>query len=204
MNEYFSWNRKLNIKKVIIVAIIVAILLILLISFIVSKFSKHKVSQEQIKIENDKPTKIYTSTDNSFSLELSKKYELVQNLDSSDYLLDLVSESNHLGVHISKINGLENKNFREIAKADRLAYSQSFSSYSNLSDLKELLVGDTTSYTYTFHYLDSTLNKPCYIQIIWLNIYGNLYCIDINFLLDDLTLYTNLITETLSSFKKLN
>ncbi|MCI8277057.1 MAG: hypothetical protein HFJ46_03915 [Clostridia bacterium] len=122
--------------------------------------------------------------------------------DDPYYLLNLTSESN-LEVHISKIEKIENKSFYDIVKADRLAYSQSFNSYSNLSDLKELLVGDTIAYTYTFHYLDSKLNKPCYIQIIWLNIVGEFYCIDINFPLEDLSIYTNVVTEVLSSFKKL-
>lgn len=202
MNDYFSWRRELNMKKVIIFVSIIAFLLILLISFAISKYKNHKLEKQRIEEENAKPNKVYVSSDNSFSIELSKSYKLVQNASSSEYLLDLVSNSN-LGIHIAKMSPVENKSFQNIAKADRLAYSQSFSSYSNLSDIKELLIGDKTAYTYSFHYLDTSLNKAFFIQVVWIEIDNMYYTIDIDFPLDDLPFYTNIVTETLASFKKL-
>ncbi len=202
MNYFFSWRKELNIKKVIIAVFIILVLLILILSFGISKFKNHKLEKQKIAEENAKTTKEYISLDNSISIELSKSYKLVQNVSSSEYLLDLISDSN-LCIHISKVDPIENKNFQDITKADRLAFSQSFETCSNLSELKELLVGDKSAYTYSFHYLDKNLNKAFFIQIIWIEINNLYYTIDIDFPLDDLPFYTNLVTETLSSFKKL-
>lgn len=200
MNDFFSWRRELNIKKVIIAIIIIAILSILIISSAISKYNSYKLEKQKIEEENAKTTKVYTSLDNSFSIELSKSYKLVQNANSSDYLLDLISNGN-LGIHISKTIPIENKSFHSVAKADRLAFSQSFDKYSNLSDLKELLVGDKKAYTYSFHYLDTSLNKAFLIQVVWLEMDNAYYSFDIDFPLDDLPFYTNIVTETLASFK---
>lgn len=202
MNDFFSWRRELNVKKVIIVIAIIAALAIILFSFAISKYKNYKLEKQKIEEENAKPTKVYVSLDNSFSIELSKSYKLMQNANSSEYLLDLASNSN-LGIHISKISPIENKSFQTVAKADRLAFSQSFNVYSNLSDLKELLVGDKAAYTYSFHYLDTNLNKAFLIQVVWIEIDDIYYTIDIDFPLDDLPFYTNIVTETLSSFKKI-
>ena len=56
---------------------------------------------------------------------------------------------------------------------------------------------------YSFHYLDENLNKAFYIQVILLEIGEKIYIFDIDFPLEDLVLYTNLATETLSLFKQL-
>lgn len=201
MNDFFSWRKELNMKKVIIAVVIFIIILVLLSVFISSKVLKHKQEKREIEEENARPNKIYTSLDNSFSIELSKTYELYELANSDEYLLSL-SSNNNLNIHISKIAPISNKSFHSIVKADRLAFSQSFNAYSNLSELKELLVGDKTAYTYSFHYLDSYLNQAFFIQIVWLEIDGEYYIFDIDFPLDDLPFYNNIVVETLSSFSK--
>ncbi|MCI8277056.1 MAG: hypothetical protein HFJ46_03910 [Clostridia bacterium] len=79
MEDFFSFRRKLNMKKVIIAIIIVAILIMLLISSAVSKYKEYKIEKQKIEEENAKPYKTYTSTDNTFSIELSKNYALSRN-----------------------------------------------------------------------------------------------------------------------------
>ena len=72
MEDFFSFRRKLNMKKVIIAIIIV-------ISSAVSKYKEYKIEKQKIEEENAKPYKTYTSTDNTFSIELSKNYALSRN-----------------------------------------------------------------------------------------------------------------------------
>ena len=74
MEDFFSFRRKLNMKKVII-----AIIIMLLISSAVSKYKEYKIEKQKIEEENAKPYKTYTSTDNTFSIELSKNYALSRN-----------------------------------------------------------------------------------------------------------------------------
>ena len=72
MEDFFSFRRKLNMKKVIIA-------IMLLISSAVSKYKEYKIEKQKIEEENAKPYKTYTSTDNTFSIELSKNYALSRN-----------------------------------------------------------------------------------------------------------------------------
>ena len=201
MNEFFSFRKQINIKKLVIAGIIIALIVVVLSFFFISKIKVHNEEKQIIEEENANPNTIFTSIDNSFSIELSKTYKLIQTPDN--YLLSLRSNDN-LGVHISRMqNSFGNKDLKLIVTADRLAYSQSFNRCSNLSELKEILVGNTTGFTYSFHYLDSDLNEAFYLQIIWLQIGDEIYIFDIDMPLDNLQFYTNIVIDTLSSFKKI-
>ena len=193
MNEL---KKYLNIKKIIIATIFIIILLIILTTVI----SKHKKVQEELKIEEQNPNTVFYDIDKNISIELSKGYGLSQYESEQNYLIELRSKDN-LDIFISSENNIENKSLDTIVKADRLAYTQKFSSFSNLSDIKELSVNNNLAYTYSFHYLDSNLNQAYYIQIVWLQVNDIYYIFDIEFPLDDLAIYTNIITDTLANFK---
>lgn len=198
MNNFFSWRKKLNVKKIAIISTIVLISVIMIV-ILFNIIEKYKSIQEEIAIENSKPNSIFYGN-NDISIELSKAYKLDQYDSKLDYIMELRSKDN-LGIFISINDIINNKTLESIVKADRQAFTKNFNSYSNLSDMRELSVNDNLAYTYSFHYLDSNLNKPFYIQIVWLEINDKYYVFDIEFPLDDLVIYSNVVTETLATFK---
>lgn len=202
MIDDFSTYRKLNIKKV---AIVVAILLLFIVSitvFVISrKMEKNEVPNNSVSVQNtESKTDIFYDVENTISVEVPKKYELKQS-HNSEYLIKLSSDYN-MDVYISKIEKLEGRPLSSVARADKLAYLESYNTYSNLSDLKELNVNGNLAYTYSFHYLDENLRKAFLIQVVLLELEDAIYIFDIDFPLDDLTIYTNLTTEVLENFIK--
>lgn len=202
MIDDFSTYRKLNIKKV---AMVVAILLLFIVSitvFIISrKMEKREEPNNSVSVQNtESKTAIFYDLENTISVEVPKKYELKQS-HNSEYLIKLSSDYN-MDVYISKIEKLEGRPLSSVARADKLAYLESYNTYSNLSDLKELNVNGNSAYTYSFHYLDENLRKAFLIQVVLLELEDAIYIFDIDFPLDDLTIYTNLTTEVLEKFIK--
>lgn len=197
---------KLNIKKVVIAVLIGILLIVSIIVFVISRIGAHKnkltSNNDMTSVQKlESTTAIFTDIDNTVSIELDKKYHLVQS-QNSEYLIK-VSSDEDVDVYVSKLEGLEEKELYSVARADKLAYLESYNSYSNLSDLRELNVNGNQAYTYSFHYLDENLKKAFYIQVVLLKVEDRIYVFDVDFPLDDLNFYTNLLTETLAEFKVL-
>jgi len=191
-----AFRKNLNIRKVAIVAgIIIAIIIVVaLILHTPAPAPKNETSSE---ITAPSGSIFYNST-NSVSIELSKAYNLKQ-YSSEHYIIELRSFDN-LGIFISETEVIPNKKLSSIVETDKQSFLEEFEGHSNLSDTKELLVRGNPAYTYSFHYLDTNLNKPFYIQIVWLEIDNIYYIFDIEFPLEDMIINTNVITETLTSF----
>lgn len=202
---------KLNIKKVVIAILIGILLIVSIIVFTISRIGAHKnqeegFSEEQVNnftpVQNQENSKIiFTDMEKTISIELDNKYELVQ-AQNSEYLIKLSSDQDS-DIYISKLEGLEGRELYSIARADRLAYLESYNTYSNLSELKELNVNGNQAFTYSFHYLDENLKKAFYIQVVLLKVGDSIYVFDFDFPVDELNFYTNLLTETLAEFKVL-
>lgn len=197
MNELYGEPRHLNMKKVVIIASILVIILIALILFIARKISAPK---ENTQSENPPTSTVFNSSDHSVSIELSNTLNLKPYASNPDYLIELRSENN-LNIFISKKDTLPNQTLSSIIEADKIAFLEHFESYSNLSETKELAVNNHQAFTYSFHYLDKTLNQAFYLQVTWLQIDNTLYIFDIEFPLDDLPFNTNVSSAVLSSFK---
>ena len=197
--------RKLNMKKVIIAILIAILLVVSIIVFVISKIGSHeneiKENSTGQKAQIETTTTVFTDNANKISVELDKKYNLVQ-AQNNEYLIKLSSEED-LDIYISKLDGFEDRELYSVARADKLSYLESYNTYSNLSDLKELNVNGNQAYTYSFHYLDENMKKAFYIQVVLLKVNNVIYVFDVDFPLDELNFYTNIFTETLASFKVL-
>ena len=199
----FSTYRKLNIKKVIIAILIAILLIVSIIVFAISKISNNDVENSNVvnnSTKTESKTELFSDMENSISIEIPKKYKLTQS-HNSEYLIKLSSDEN-LYVYVSKIEKMENRLLSSVARADRLAYLEEYNAYSNLSELKELNVNGNQAYIYSFHYLDENLRKAFYIQVVLMELEDAIYVFDIDFPLNDLSLYTNLVTEVLEKFVK--
>ena len=146
-NNFYEEPKHLNIKKVVIISIIFAIILISLIVFIARKISTPKNNSNNASTPT---TSTYYSSDKSVSLELSNAFNLKQYEPTLNYLIELRSENN-LDIFVSKENSIANKSLSQIVTADQIAYLSNFANYSNLSEIKELTVGENQAYTYSFH-----------------------------------------------------
>ena len=197
---------KLNVKKVVIAVLIGILLIISIIVFAISRIGARKIKEEgnneavNTVVQEDNKS-IFTDIEGTVSIELDKKYNLVQS-HNSEYLIK-VSSDEDVDIYISKLEGFEGRELSSIARADKLAYLESYNSYSNPSDLKELNVNGNQAFTYSFHYLDENLKKAFYIQVVLLKVQDRIYVFDIDFPLDDLNFYTNLLSDTLAEFKVL-
>jgi len=200
----YSDYRKLNIKKVVIVVAIAVLLVVSVTVFVISrKIEKNENTEKNLPKQTqtqEAKTQLFYDADHKVSVELPTKYKLNQAYNS-EYLIKLSSDEN-MDVYISKIDKMENRPLSSVARADKLAYLESYNAYSNLSDLKELSVNGNLAYTYSFHYLDENLRKAFLIQVVLLELDDGIYIFDIDFPLDDLTIYTNLTTEVLEKFVK--
>lgn len=197
MNTLFDFHKQLNYKKIII-AIIISLFLITISIEIISNICK---KSEEKKIEDTSPNKTFYSNDNTISLEISKKYEFTEFTPSNNYLLELRSPKD-LNIFISFKNTLQNRPLLEIISADKRSFIEGFNGYSNLSEPKDISINETNPmYTYSFHYLDNKLKKTFYLQIIWIQTQTGYYIIDTEFPLDDLNIYSNIITDILAGFK---
>lgn len=192
MNQIFEFRKKINVKKLAIV-ILIGIALILVIIFTHSLISKKKVE----KIESEKPNKTFYSADKSISLDFLKTYEFAQYAPKDGYLMELRTPKS-LNIFVSKNTILPEKTLYDIASADLKTYINEFTNYSNISELNEFDYNGNKAYTYSLHYLSS--KTPYYLQVIWLETANTYYTLDIEFPLEDLNNYTNVINDTINSF----
>ena len=179
-------ERKLNIKKVIIAVLILILVIVSIVVFVISRKTDTVENNINTRNEENSTTDIFTDVENTISIEIPKKYKLEQ-VHNNEYLIKLSSEEN-VDIYISTIDKVEGRNLFAIARADKLAYLESYNSYSNASELKELEVNGNKAYMYSFNYLDENLNKAFYIQVILLEIGEKIYIFDIDFPLEDLVL----------------
>lgn len=197
MKSFYKGPEHLNIKKVVVIAIIAILILCGIIICIAKKIS---TSAKSPNTQVTETSTIFYSSDNTFSVELSNNLHLQSYQSNLSYLLELRSEDN-LNIFIAREPAMENKTLSEVAEADRTAFLNNFESFSNLSNLKELSIKEHLAYTYSFHYLDKNLGTAFYLQVVWLQINDKYYIFDIEFPLNELSFYTNIVTSVLSTFQ---
>lgn len=194
----FLSNLKYKIKPTtIIIIIIISLFFIIVISEIISNILNNI---ENKKIENTNPNTVFYSIDKSIFLDIAKKYELKQYNPTNNYLLELRSNIN-LDIFISKKELILNKSFAEIVSADKLAYLEEFEATTNISNLNEITIqSNDPAYTYSFQYLEPTVKKAYYLQVIWIEVEDGYYIIDIELPVEYLNYHSNIITDIISGF----
>lgn len=203
MNElFYNWHRTLNKKKVFLCIGIFLIILIVVILLVKPKETQNTKSTLQSIAKVSDTHTIYYDKEHSISIELLNSYNLKAYLPSNNYLIELRSEDN-LDIFVSKKDFINGKNLEKVVHADQKAFIESFENTSNPSEIKQLNINDHNAFTYSFHYLDKKQNQIYYLQVTWIEYEDSYYIFDIEFPLDNLENYTNIITDTLSSFKKI-
>lgn len=197
MSNKFYWEPEhLNMKKVIGISVLI-FLFICLVAFEIIKSHKAPESQPVAQEKKTNQSTVFYSDDQSISVELLNSYKLEKY--QSDYLLELRSHDN-LNIFISRNPAIENKNLSDLIEKEKNNYISNFENTSNISEAKEISINGNTVYTYSFHYLDSGLNTPFYLQVMWLQIGNDYYTFDVEFPLDKLSFFTNVSTSILYSF----
>lgn len=212
MNDNYYYEKRLNLKKVII-AIIILIVLVLLAIFAISKI--HNNTEENIntklsnteqqsnnndpKSDDNNPNTVFKDAGNTISVELKKSYFL-ESIPPTDNRLLILKSNDNLSLYIAKLDTVPNREFLDVVTADKDSYVSNVGPYSNLTELKELKVGSLRAYTYSLHYLESTSNTAYFLQIVWLETPDGYYIFDVDYPLDDHIYYQSLLTEALSTF----
>lgn len=212
MNDYYSYNKQLNTKKVIIASIILVI--IGLIALLLSSKNDNKTTNSNNTIppspnnavtikkedkEKNKTNILYEDEQKTISVELKRAYNLQSVKPQDNRLLVLKSEDN-LSLYITKLNLISNREFLDIVTADKDSYITKIGPYSNLTEIRELQVGSLRAYTYGLHFLDQASNSAYLLQIVWLEAPDGYYIFDVEYPLDDNIYYQSVLTETLSTF----
>lgn len=192
MNEIFEFRKELNTKKIILVAVLILVIILGTI-FLFSHFSRKR----EEKIEAEKPTKTFYDENKTISLEFAKTYSFSQYKASNNYLMELRTDNN-LNIFVSKNDLIENRNLIDIASNDINTYISEFKSSSNISEISEFEFNNKTAYTYSLHYLNS--KTPFYLQVIWIEAENCYYTLDVEFPLDNLSDYSNIINDIINSF----
>lgn len=196
MEYLFEFRNKLNLKKVLI-TVAIAMLAILIITFVIKgrKGPDIKTVKEEVK------STVFTSTDNSMSMEFSNKYELAPYKSTQDYVLELRSSKN-VDIFVSRKDLVQNKSLYNLVSTDKNSYISNFANSSNVSDMAELNINGHIAYTYSLNYVDSTDgNSSYYLQVFWIQTEKGYYIIDVEFPLDSLEKNSDIINELAESFK---
>lgn len=191
MNELFEFRKHLNTKKVIIFVILIVIVLILFLP---------KNTQKQIQKEEEvNPYKTYYSINHKISLELPKRYNLIET--QSEHTLQLQTKDGFI-INIEENNIVVGKSLKEIATSDKNVYSKKFDNIYDLSDLKEFNLEDghlLSSYKYSFKHTNQSTNYN--ITVFWIQSDTQYYIITVSIPENSISKYQGIEAEIISSFK---
>ena len=214
MNDYYSYERKLNIKKVIIaIAILLAIVIVLIVAITknndkddittnsdVDKQTSSPSIPEKEEEEKELSTNVvYQDINKTISVELKRSYGL-EVIPPQDNRLLILQSTDNLSLYISKLDLIPNRDFLDVVTADKDSYVNNIGPYSNLTELRELQVGSLRAFTYGLQFLETTSNSAYILQIVWLETPDCYYVFDVEYPLSDDIYFQTVLTEALSTF----
>ncbi len=217
MNDYYSYEKKLNIKKVIIaIAILLAIVIVIIVAISKNKNKDNNTNNttnstliEQpspsTEVENENKKEelstniVYQDINKTISVELKRSYGL-EVIQPQDNRLLILQSNDNLSLYISKLDLIPNRDFLDIVTADKDSYVNNIGPYSNLTELRELQVGSLRAFTYGLQFLETTSNSAYILQIVWLETPDCYYVFDVEYPLSDDIYFQTVLTEALSTF----
>lgn len=214
MNDYYSYERKLNIKKVIIaIAILLAIVIVIIVAITKNNDKDDITTNSDVDIQTSSPSipekeeeekelstnVVYQDINKTISVELKRSYGL-EVIPPQDNRLLILQSTDNLSLYISKLDLIPNRDFLDVVTADKDSYVNNIGPYSNLTELRELQVGSLRAFTYGLQFLETTSNSAYILQIVWLETPDCYYVFDVEYPLSDDIYFQTVLTEALSTF----
>ena len=213
MNDYYSYERKLNIKKVIIaIAILLAIVIVITVAITKNNDTNNTTATPNVEVQSSSPSVpekeekkelstnvVYQDINKTISVELKRSYGL-EVIPPQDNRLLILQSTDNLSLYISKLDLIPNRDFLDVVTADKDSYVNNIGPYSNLTELRELQVGSLRAFTYGLQFLETTSNSAYILQIVWLETPDCYYVFDVEYPLSDDIYFLTVLTEALSTF----
>lgn len=214
MNDYYSYERKLNIKKVIIaIAILLAIVIVIIVAITKNNDKDNTTPNSDVDVQLSSPSVpekeeekkelstnvVYQDINKTISVELKRSYGL-EIIPPQDNRLLILQSTDNLSLYISKLDLIPNRDFLDVVTADKDSYVNNIGPYSNLTELRELQVGSLRAFTYGLQFLETTSNSAYILQIVWLETPDCYYVFDVEYPLSDDIYFQTVLTEALSTF----
>lgn len=214
MNDYYSYERKLNIKKVIIaIAILLAIVIVIIVAITRNNGEDNTTTNPDVDVQTSSPSVpekeeekkelstnvVYQDINKTISVELKRSYGL-EIIPPQDNRLLILQSTDNLSLYISKLDLIPNRDFLDVVTADKDSYVNNIGPYSNLTELRELQVGSLRAFTYGLQFLETTSNSAYILQIVWLETPDCYYVFDVEYPLSDDIYFQTVLTEALSTF----
>ena len=213
MNDYYSYERKLNIKKVIIaIAIFLAIVIVISVAITKNNDTNNTTATPNVEVQSSSPSVpekeekkelstnvVYQDINKTISVELKRSYGL-EVIPPQDNRLLILQSTDNLSLYISKLDLIPNRDFLDVVTADKDSYVNNIGPYSNLTELRELQIGSLRAFTYGLQFLETTSNSAYILQIVWLETPDCYYVFDVEYPLSDDIYFQTVLTEALSTF----
>ena len=108
---------------------------------------------------------VLVSEKDLFQITAPGKFDFVENTSAnSEYYMAKVDESKKLYIFILAYEKAEDKDFKTIAEEERAYYLENPESTKNLSDLKDVKIGDYDAYMLSYEYVDEN-EEDYYLQL---------------------------------------
>ena len=213
MNDYYSYERKLNIKKVIIaIAILLAIVIVITVAITKNNDTNNTTATPNVEVQSSSPSVpekeekkelstnvVYQDINKTISVELKRSYGL-EVIPPQDNRLLILQSTDNLSLYISKLDLIPNRDFLDVVTADKDSYVNNIGPYSNLTEIRELQIGSLRAFTYGLQFLETTSNSAYILQIVWLETPDCYYVFDVEYPLSDDIYFQTVLTEALSTF----
>ncbi len=177
-------------------------IIVLVIIIIIAIFIGHLLSNSNNDKKEILPQKsyIYTDVDKEVTINGKKEYDLEQNTNNTDCMIDL-SGKNSFRLLVSKIDGVESKALNVVANADKELYVKNYNEVTEISETTPGMIDNKESYSYSFNFVDTTSTKSLVMNVHYVRVNDKTYVIDIIHLAESENDYNEEIEYLLSNMK---
>ena len=181
-------------KFLILIIVVVIIISAIIIGHLVTRPN----TSDQVK-ETPK-SYIYTDVDKEVTINGKKEYDLEQNTNNTDCMIDL-SGKNSFRLLVSKIDDVESKTLNVVANADKELYVKNYNEVTEVSETIPGMIDNKESFSYSFKFIDAASTKSLVMDVHYVRVNDKTYVIDIIHLAESENDYTEEIGYLLSNMK---